>query len=498
MKEDLLGRQEFITMLEMLISNKVEKLEGCSLAIDGKWGCGKSFIIRELEKKLRARGFLVVHYNCWQYDYYEEPLEAILSVLVDSLNSIQTAETIQDKKKKKTKEIAIKLFKEISFMIAKNKLGVDFKKIGIDINELRENVGSALDKDHEALFNNDFDKNSSLKKCISAIYLYLLKIKLEWKGVVLIVDEIDRCLPEYAIKVLERLHHVCYDTDNDSFQFVQLIAMNREELCDGISKAYGRALISPVFNEKTAHELAYSEKEKRFKKGSVSFGNYYLQKFIQLIIPVPVAKSRDSELSILKGFENKFQDSSPEEKKLIEDFFCIALKEVPMRIKEETIEFAQMVHDFTVGMDEVEKPSLNVLCVEIIDCLCRFLLKSDKQEFEPKGAKLKMSGEGSFVFLTLSFWEGYVKNPKFFLRDFHMFFKNEYEIANPRPYCSINNPDGVNCLIKNKNSSYIILWYYLDPELDVGIKEIDKPSYSDIAFVKSFRKTLNMLLPLNE
>ena len=32
------------------------------------------------------------------------------------------------------------------------------------------------------------------------------------RGIVLMVDELDRCLPDYAIKVLERLHHFCDNT----------------------------------------------------------------------------------------------------------------------------------------------------------------------------------------------------------------------------------------------------------------------------------------------
>ena len=101
-RADLLGRTQFVELLEMIVSNKVDQRAGCSLAIDGKWGCGKSFILKMLEKKLKGCGYFVVHYNCWQNDYYEEPLEAILSVLVDALNGLKSSETIQEGKKKKT------------------------------------------------------------------------------------------------------------------------------------------------------------------------------------------------------------------------------------------------------------------------------------------------------------------------------------------------------------------------------------------------------------
>ena len=149
-KEDLLGRKDFIDMLEMVISTKVNNQEGLSIAIDGKWGCGKSFIVRELEARLNGLGYLVVHYNCWQNDYYEEPLIAILSVLVDALNNLKTPKTIRDKKTQKTKKIAVTLLKSLLFSLLKNKLGVD-------LGEVKEALGTALSEDRADLFCKDFD-----------------------------------------------------------------------------------------------------------------------------------------------------------------------------------------------------------------------------------------------------------------------------------------------------------------------------------------------------
>ena len=52
MQQDLLGREPFVTLLDNIITQKISAHEGFSFAIDGKWGCGKSWIIKELEKKL--------------------------------------------------------------------------------------------------------------------------------------------------------------------------------------------------------------------------------------------------------------------------------------------------------------------------------------------------------------------------------------------------------------------------------------------------------------
>ena len=45
-------------------------------------------------------------------------------------------------------------------------------------------------------------------------FAWLAKALTESNTVVIIVDELDRCIPEYAIKVLERLHHLTEEKEN--------------------------------------------------------------------------------------------------------------------------------------------------------------------------------------------------------------------------------------------------------------------------------------------
>ena len=493
-KADLLGRNDFIEMLEKIVSNKAEKLEGLSLAIDGKWGCGKSFIIREFEKKLIGRGYLVVHYNCWQNDYYDEPLVAILSVLVDSLNELQTLEAVQAKEKKVTKDAILQFFKRIAFMILKNKFGVDVEELGFDIDELKESVQEVLGKDKAELFSKDFDKNLSLKKTIGIIYDFLLKLKEEYRGIVFVVDELDRCLPEYSIKVLERLHHICYDTTNDTFQFAQVIAINREELCDGISKAYGRGLLKGVEGS-----------EKTFtKSGSSSFGNYYLQKFIQMIVPVPVAKPSDSMISLLKGFEACFEMQNPSFVPFVDDMLKKAFRTVSMRIKEETIEFVQMAHQVTLDRCSEEelgkvKPSFLVFCIEFIDCFCRVIVKSGLPTFQihtvNRFKKDPFETSDDEISLDISCRAEFVADANMFRNDCFDFFKcNCY--PNRRSSRMLRGVDQHFTMIRSSSLCAQILYHYNSEKKDYEFESGSGVLGPDVKFIEEFRKTLDILVPM--
>ena len=88
MNKDFLSRQPYINLLKSIITNQCENTNGYSFAIDGEWGCGKTWILNELENQLDTENtnkYLIFHYNAWENDFYEEPLVPILSVMIENL-----------------------------------------------------------------------------------------------------------------------------------------------------------------------------------------------------------------------------------------------------------------------------------------------------------------------------------------------------------------------------------------------------------------------------
>lgn len=278
MKADLLDRKPFVELLDSIITKKIGNNQGFSFAIDGKWGCGKSFILKQLEKSLNSK-YLVIHYNCWENDYYEEPLVAILSVIIDKLNTVDPPSISEPSRRRK--EIAIKFLRSAAGMLVNHATGLDFV-------ELSRAGAEAIAADKEPIFSKTFDPNLPLKECIKIVQDQLSLLKIDWKGIVLIIDELDRCLPEYAIKVLERLHHICYCTDSDSYIFVQLMAINRDELASSILKVFNRQgsdKWKPYISFSTQRsetdgniegDLSGTIEDEDYRRKMDEFSNYYL------------------------------------------------------------------------------------------------------------------------------------------------------------------------------------------------------------------------------
>ena len=383
MKADLLDRKPFVELLDSIITKKIGNNQGFSFAIDGKWGCGKSYILKQLEESLNSR-YLVIHYNCWENDYYEEPLVAILSVIIDKLNSVNSPSFSE--KSRRRKEIAIKFLRSAAGMLINHATGLDFA-------ELSKAGAEAIAAGKEPVFSKSFDPNLPLKECIKIVQDQLSLLKIDWKGVVLIVDELDRCLPEYAIKVLERLHHICYCTDSDSYIFVQLMAINRDELANSISKVFNR-----LGTNKWNHYIHFSTQEGKnnldgeitgitedvdsYEKQDV-FSNYYFQKFLQMIIPVPFERENAPMLAVLNGFEKEFIDNGIVNIEFVEKFFNIVMIDFPIRIKEELVEKVKIIHQITVERRNVKYAlSYGILCVELLDILFGDILKKQVRSFE--------------------------------------------------------------------------------------------------------------------
>ena len=488
MQQDMLGREPFVSLLENIIIQKTNAHEGFSFAIDGKWGCGKSWILKELEQKLELKNYLVIHYNCWENEYYEEPLVAILSVIIDKLNQLQ--DKISDTNKKDRIQIALKFFAEVILTILTNKFGIGF-------NEFLESGKKAIAADKAPAISKDFDKNQSLKDALAAVRENLLQLtnilsesKDVFENVIIVVDELDRCLPEYAIKVMQRLHHICFDTTSDKYMFIQLAAINKSELLGSIAKTFGREF---NLTQRYTNPNGYNPGKiscDNFDECQIQFGNYYFKKFFQLIIPVSNGEKIERPLSLLDGFENNFDSTDVTGKEYVEKFFTDVLAFFPMRTKLELVHLVKTAHEIT-SMDESLDKNLkyNTLCIELIDCLCKSVLKKNHPQILHKEDN---DESRNYLFLRIS----NLKNIEgiFDINAFTIAFEKwSQSECGAMPYRTEHGTSTYHPFSLQRTESYIKAFY--EPTQGLICKKIDAgPIPSEVAFIKAFRKTLDILV----
>lgn len=351
---DHLSRQPFITLLKNIIANQSKNNNGFSVAIDGDWGSGKTWILDALESQLPNDEYLIFHYNAWENDFYEEPLVALLSVMLESLRQIKKVTEVGGRANVVSSSILT--LSKIVGVITEKKLGVNLS----DTLDAMKNTNAAW---HDAaLTDDDFNTLLPLSNALKQVRKVLSELNSDFK-ILLVVDELDRCLPEYAIKVLERLHHVC-----NKMPVFQIIAIDKSNLADSICNVFGKNFsnLSPQHN-------------------IMQFVDSYLQKFIDISIPLSNGKPNKS-LEVMNGLEKEFCEWTRDRstgapinfnESFLEEFLAEMFNGIDRRLQEKIFSQVELCHKMTLATGiKPELCSYAILIYEIVSCIASYVFHS--------------------------------------------------------------------------------------------------------------------------
>lgn len=340
---DYLYRQPFINLLKNIIANQSATKTGYSVAIDGEWGSGKTWVLNELESQLDKK-YLVFHYNAWENDYYEEPLVAILSVMIEKLNLISKQKSFYESS---VDELLKETISDLGILVS----GIVKTVVKIDIDKsIKSKKGLFKRIKQGTKIINEINDMIPLQKTLEKISKVITDLSEKFE-IIFIVDELDRCLPEYAIKVLERLHHVC-----SGMTVFQIIAINKKDLSFGIAKVFG--MNNPNIDIE-------------------KFADKYLQKFIQLTIPLNNGQISNEE-DILSGIDEGFTPAIAIDKNYLIQFYQQLMNGIPPRTQEYIKQQVTLIHRLTVlSGHTLEEYSYGLLCCELMYCIMKLVFKKN-------------------------------------------------------------------------------------------------------------------------
>lgn len=242
---DILNRDEYVDKVVSIIENCVDKKTPTTFSIEAEWGQGKTWIISKVEAKLKKldisreytakeyekaqSDYFIIHYNAWEKDYYEEPLIAILSTIVAELNKQLCVNNILT-------QVGREVGKEILLQL-ENVLGaISRKLLCVDMVEISKKTAKTLKKikDKSKIKLKTQNVNEDIDSDIEQLISILNKLSCQ-TPIIFVVDELDRCVPTFAIKTLERLHHIFYKVGCS----VIILSISKEQLNRSIDKLYG-------------------------------------------------------------------------------------------------------------------------------------------------------------------------------------------------------------------------------------------------------------------
>ncbi len=227
-KNDLLDRKESVEVLTHLI----ESIEGpCVLAVDAAWGTGKTTFLAMWAHHLRKIKFPVVEFNAWETDFSGDPFIALSTELAEGVknnpNKKDFTEKINSMEKLSKQLLNLATSGAIRFLTG----GI----LNIDP-LLEEQSGHVSQSPTENRLNEYLAAKNHIKefKRVLQDLAVALSESHENRPLVVVIDELDRCRPSYAIELLEVVKHL-FGVDHIVF----VLAINRSELAHSVRALYG-------------------------------------------------------------------------------------------------------------------------------------------------------------------------------------------------------------------------------------------------------------------
>ena len=247
--QDVFDRKGFGESLLNLIERSDDELV---ISLDGQWGEGKTTFITMWQSLLEEKNIPNIYIDAFANDYIDDAFISIASSITNYANNKITKGN--KKKIEKFKGAAKRVGVQLLSWSAK--VGVKAATLGVikdsEIDELKD-IKSDLAKDISSIVG-DFvsERLSSHKKDIEEFESFrnLLSelpnaLSEEDKPLVIIIDELDRCKPTYAVEVIEKIKHL-FSVKNIVF----VLVMHRSQLEEAIKSVYGQNINAHIYLQK--------------------------------------------------------------------------------------------------------------------------------------------------------------------------------------------------------------------------------------------------------
>jgi hypothetical protein len=232
----LFGRKEFAESLTRLLRNVSENLV---IFVNAPWGEGKTTFAQMWRAHLRQQKLEVIYFDAYAADYFDDPFVSfsgeILSLVDKHLSNGKALIERRD-----FKETAVEVGKRLAGLAVK--VGLRAATLSAvqsaDLTELQEIATGVSEIGADVIekkIENYAAEKDSLKKFKQSLAKLAAKVREE-QGfpLVILVDELDRCRPDFALGLLERIKHL-FDVDGVAF----VLLVNRDQIQGYIQTVYG-------------------------------------------------------------------------------------------------------------------------------------------------------------------------------------------------------------------------------------------------------------------
>ena len=252
---DQLGRSPTGAVLSELVDQVDDPLV---IALDGSWGSGKSFFLKCWvgEHLYRYReSSQTVYFDAFKHDYLDDPIVALTGAITDRFREQEDEQQEQNQRRmhklKKAAWVVSKIVGRIALTAAIHHIPKPLSDLGNEIaKDLGQGVKDFLDKEQGDKDSSQFwDVHHARIAAMDAFRLALEELTKPDDAVpiklVIVVDELDRCRPDYALSLLEVIKHF-FNVEGVHF----VLGVNLSELQNIVRARYGSNIDAATYLQK--------------------------------------------------------------------------------------------------------------------------------------------------------------------------------------------------------------------------------------------------------
>lgn len=343
--EDIFGREEIArSMCELIVNLPAE--EYSPFVLDGPWGCGKTVHARRIMKCFcddYADTVKIIYWNASESDYSDNPLLMFVSLLY---NNISTLDSCGKRAVKICSQILLGAFgglASVGTQFINRFSGLDIKEIIQEAEETSKqcDCSSQLEQQFESILK----KAGSEKEQVDGARELLQLVQDDGKELIVIIDELDRCRPDFALKSIEIIKHL-FTHSNVKF----LLVMNKRSLACSVKHIYG-------LEDENAQR--------------------YLNKYTKLALSVPMvpAKTNGEYCCVFRYFKYLLKERSvvligDSDSDVVGEFaqFVFRVKQIELREVEKLMSLIKIIYVSSAFV----YPALERLLILFVSCLCTF------------------------------------------------------------------------------------------------------------------------------
>jgi hypothetical protein len=254
------------------------------IALDGQWGSGKTTFLKMWAGELRKEHFPVVYLDAFRHDYSDDAFTAVASEIIALANSHRKVST------KAFVDKAVGVGKVI--LRSGLKIGVKVGTLGVldgaDIETAASDIAKEASDITDKYVGDLLTKQKQQKDVIDEFQKALTQLPSlltpndssgsSIKPLVIIVDELDRCRPVFALELLERIKHF-FSVPNVHF----VLGAHLGQLNNSVKVAYGSEIDANLYLQKFIHlTLHLVDANKQFDKWATTRFLKYIQTQLEL------------------------------------------------------------------------------------------------------------------------------------------------------------------------------------------------------------------------